>query len=256
MEQPRNRPLGLHCLLYVVADRICMPETGRGDSFTEYLNTSERWLARIAGSVLAGFSDSSTAAHRARVPVPCRPTVQVLKIELASKLLLAALLECRDLGRVELRLAGPRSQRKKLFGLDNRAQVIARPGPALDGLCGQILTRLERKGEQGAHSLFSSLMGTSGMIGGHFGGGWVLEKVETELAGYGYMRPPTERARLAVIRTQRLVGDCQRIQTLEEECAVAVDRWHQVWAADLDLYDALFADCTEAMEPPKGGGGA
>src|SRR5215217_4850736 len=155
MEQPRNRPLGLHCLLYVVADRICMPTTARGHSFTEYVNTSEHWLARIAGWVLEGFSNPSTAAHRARVPVPCRPTIQVLKMELASKLLLAALLECRDLGRVELRLAGPHSQGKKIFGLDNRAQVIAGPGPALDGLCGQILNRLERKGEQGAHSLFS-----------------------------------------------------------------------------------------------------
>jgi hypothetical protein len=211
---------------------------------------------RIAGWVLEGFSNPSTAAHRARVPVPCRPTIQVLKMELASKLLLAALVECRDLGRVELRLAGPRSQRRKIFGLDNRAQVIAGPGPALGGLCGQILNRLERKGEQGAHSLFSGLMGTSGMIGGQFSGGWVIERVETELAGYGYMRPPTERPRLAVMRTQRLVGDCQRIQTLEEECAIAVDRWHRAWAADLALYDALFADCTEAMEPPKGGGGA
>jgi hypothetical protein len=66
-------------------------------------------------------------------------------MELASKLMLAALLECRDAGRVELRLAEPETGliwRKRIVSPHDRALVKARPGPALDGLCGQILTRL------------------------------------------------------------------------------------------------------------------
>jgi hypothetical protein len=121
MAQPRNRPVGLHCLLYLVADRICTPQNPRGDSPVEHLKTSEHWLARVAGQFLD--MNSFKAAHRARVPVPCRPTVQVLQMELASKLLLAALLECRDAGRVELRLAKPPSGWRTVIGPNSRALV-------------------------------------------------------------------------------------------------------------------------------------
>jgi hypothetical protein len=75
--------VGLHCLLYLVADRICTPQNPRGDSPVEHLKTSEHRLSRFAGQFLD--MDPSRRAHRARVPVPCRPTVQVLQMELASK---------------------------------------------------------------------------------------------------------------------------------------------------------------------------
>jgi hypothetical protein len=122
-------------------------------------------------------------------------------------------------------------------------------------LCGQILNRLERKGEQGAESLFSGMMGNRGMIGGNFGGAWVIGRVENELTYGGYLRRTTEQARFTGKTTHLSVDDCERIQTLTEDSANAVNSWHQAWAADPQLYDALFADAIEAMEPPKGGGG-
>jgi hypothetical protein len=46
-----------------------------------------------------------------RVSVPCRPTVKVSPEELGSRLLMAALLECRDAGQLQLRLADNRDWR-------------------------------------------------------------------------------------------------------------------------------------------------
>ena len=54
--------------------------------------------------------------RKTRASVPCRPTVHVLRMELASKLLLAVLLECRDAGRVKLRLAEPETGWMARFG--------------------------------------------------------------------------------------------------------------------------------------------
>jgi hypothetical protein len=88
------------------------------------------------------------------------------------------------------------------------------------------------------------MMGNSGMIGGNFGGAWVIGKVENELTYGGYLRRTTEGARFTG-RTIHLIVDCERIQALAEECAGAVDSWHQAWAADPQLKDALFA------MPPK-----
>jgi hypothetical protein len=88
-------------------------------------------------------------------------------------------------------------------------------------------------------------MGNNGMFGGNYGGVWVIGKVATELTYRGYMRQTT---------AEDIVFDCERIQTLAEECALAVDRWNRAWAADPQLCDALLADCTKSIEPPKGGG--
>jgi hypothetical protein len=83
----------------------------------------------------------------------------VLKEELASKLLMAALLECRDLGRIMLRRSEPPdSQWKRMLPLSG-GRVTIPSGPPLDGLCGQILERLEHKGEQGAERLLSWVIG-------------------------------------------------------------------------------------------------
>jgi hypothetical protein len=232
--QPIDRPLGLHCLLYLVADRICEPQSPGGVSVAERYITSDDGRAREVGWYLT-FRAIKTA-RRARVSVPCRPTVQVRQMELASNLLLAALLECRDAGRVELRLAESRWW-KGMFGPTNRALVRARPGLALDGLCGQILNQLERIGDQGAGSLFRG-MSHLGLTALH-GGGWVIEKVKTELTDRGYMRRTTERARFARMRTKFIVDDCEQIQSLAEDCASAVDRWQRAWAADPQRHVAV-----------------
>ena len=148
-----SRPLGLHCLLYLLADRVCRPVSHYwGGSLTESLRTSEHRLARAAGSVievsvrgLLRFLGEDIS--KTRVSVPCRPTVEVLQIDLESRLLMAALFECRDRGRVELRLGEP--SRRRLLGSGGRVQVRLLPGPALGGLCGEILKQFPRRGEQG-----------------------------------------------------------------------------------------------------------
>src|SRR5215216_5150494 len=75
--------------------------------------------------------------------VPCQPTLGVLKRKLAPRLLLAAVLECRDLGLVELRLVEERGWRGRLRTWDpGFVQMVPLATPALGGLCGQIITRL------------------------------------------------------------------------------------------------------------------
>ena len=69
-------------------------------------------------------------------------------------------------------------------------------------------------------------MGNNGMFGGNYGGGWVIGKVATELTYRGYMRQTTE---------EDIVFDCERIQTLAEECALAVDRDGAPVGGPLDL---------------------
>jgi hypothetical protein len=118
-----------------------------------------------------------------------------------------------------------------------RVRVTPRPGPPLEGLCGRILERLERKGEQDAQRVFGGAE-TSGPR-------WVITTVKAELADHGY----ASRTRMGTV-----VGDCERIQALAKERAHALDRWTQAWADDAPLCEALLADCTDATKPPTGGG--
>jgi hypothetical protein len=87
---------------------------------------------------------------------------------------MAALLECWEMGRVKLRLAEPSDSRwKGYFGFGHgRVQVVPLEGPALDGFCGRILEQLERKDEQGAERLMSTV------IDSRVGGGSVIAKIE------------------------------------------------------------------------------
>lgn len=149
-------------------------------------------------------------------------------------------------------------------------------GPALDGLCGQILKRLERKGEQGARELlwgitgsrppievkgeqraeclFRSFLHDWSPIRGGPEKAWVIAQVESELADLGYLRPTVTRPWLVGKKVQ-VVADCGQIQTLAEACARALDRWNRAWAADVAFCHALLIDCTKAQEPIGGEGG-
>jgi hypothetical protein len=204
---------------------------------TESLSTSEHRLARVAGSAIKVlFSNERTT----RVSVPCLPEVKVLERDLGSRLLMAALLECRDMRRVELRLAEPPgSEWKRMLDMRGSVRVTPLAGPTLYGLCGRILEHLEPKGEQSARRLLSGVTGRNDP-GSPYDAGWVIVQVESELADCGYMRRPS----FGVI-----VADCERIQTLAEECALAVDRWNRAWAADAGLCYALLADCTVSLTP-------
>jgi hypothetical protein len=245
-----NRPLGLHCLLYLSADRICVPQPSRpGGRVTEALSTRERPLARVAG----GAIDASVRMLRwmdlleRRVSVPCLAEVNVGEWDLGRRLLMAAVLECRDIGRVELRLVEPPTvhSRRNLFMGDSYVQVRLLDGPPLDGLCGRILERLEGKGDQEAYRLLNRVTGRNRMGGGApYAQRLVMAKVTDELAARGYTKGTSEGP---------VVFDCQRVQTLAEACARAVDRWNRAWAADPLLCDALLAACTESIAA-KGGG--
>ena len=128
-------------------------------------------------------------------------------------------------------------------------QVRLLDGPRLDGLCGLILEQLERKSKQDAQRLMKRVTGRNQIIGSSFEGQpqrWVIEQVTDELAAHGYTTGTSEGP---------IVFDCQRVQTLAEECALAVDRWNRAWAADPLLCDALLAACTESIEPKGDGGG-
>jgi hypothetical protein len=212
---------------------------------TESLSTSERRLARVAGWAIEAAVGMLSGDPRNRpVSVPCLPEVKVDEWELGRRLLLAALLECRDRGRVELRLLEPPRfwSRRNLFMGDSYGQVRLLDGPPLDGLCGLILERLERKGTQDAKRLMKRVASRDPS-----GQRWVIAKVTDELAARGYTKGTSKGL---------IVLDCQRIQTLAEECALAVDRWNRAWAADPLLCEALLAACTESIEPlPTGGGG-
>jgi hypothetical protein len=215
----------------------------------ESLSTSERQLARVAGraiEALTWIDDTKTP-----VSVPCQPRVKVGEWDLGSRLLMAALLECRDRDRVELRLVEPPTilSRRNVFMADryvqdSYVQVGLLDGPPLEGLCGRILERLERKGNQDAHRLLTRVTGQNRMIGSPSGQRWVIAKVTDELAARGYTTG---------IREGSIVFDCQRVQTLAEECALAVDRWNRAWAADPQLCEALLATCKGAIPPWRGG---
>jgi hypothetical protein len=246
LAQSLNRPLGLHCLLYLVADRICEAEIVHPDSsIADALSTSEHRLARVVGSAIKAFMwDPPRAPDDQHVFVPCRPTLAVPKHKLESRLLMAALLECRDLGLVELRLAHERIWRGQL-GIWDPGPGLVRVVPlatfALDGFCGQIIKQLERKGDQGARKLFT---GVKAMI----------DRVESELADRGYMRPMVMTRRWRAQRRVEVVVDCEQIQDLAEDCALAVDRWNRTWAADATLCKALLSDCSVALVRRSGGG--
>jgi hypothetical protein len=50
MAQSLDRSLGLHCLLYLVPDRICVPETAHPEpSVADALSASKHRLARVVG---------------------------------------------------------------------------------------------------------------------------------------------------------------------------------------------------------------
>jgi hypothetical protein len=101
------------------------------------------------------------APETRRVGVPCRPTVEVLQLELASRLLLAALLECRDAGHLQLRLAdNGRDGRARITDPEpSRVQVTPLAPASVPGICGRILETLVPQGEQGAKKLLRSMMG-------------------------------------------------------------------------------------------------
>ena len=84
--------------------------------------------------------------------------------------------------------------------------------------------------------------------------GWVIDQVNAELAALGYLQQTVVRNRLGLRKVQA-VPDCERIQTLAEDCALALDRWTRAWVADLSFSQTLLAECMKSIERPKGGGG-
>jgi hypothetical protein len=244
LAHPLGRPLGLHCLLYLSADQICPPVRGRRGFAIEYRSSKKPWLARLLVDWEPAISIRMPWVAPKRVSVPCRPTAKVSPEELGSRLLMAALLECRDAGQLQLRLAdSSRNWRTQLTDPEpSRVWVTPLASASVPGLCGRILETLDRHGEQGAKKLLRDMMGD-------FYEGWVVYQVEAELAALGYMKaqaPPRWRPAPEV---QRFIGDCERIRTLEQECAQAVDRWRRVMLADQQLCDALLADCTDSITP-------
>jgi hypothetical protein len=167
----------------------------------------------------------------------------VLKGKLAPRLLVAALLECRDLGLVELRLVEERGWKGRLRTWDpGFVQMVPLVPAALGGLCGQIITRLGRNGKQGVLQLFKGETSS-----------WVVDQVEAELADRGYMRSTVMVRRWPPGRKVRAVVDCEQIQNLAEDCNLAVDRWNQARSADVSLFRALLADCNDAVDYTLGG---
>ena len=249
MEQSPSRSVSLHCLLYLSADRICRPVSDRhGGSVTEYLLSKKHRLVRFVGLGLEASIRTLSGPEMRRVSVPCRPAGQVLQMELGSRLLMAALLESRDAGQLQLRLVDNRRDWRVRFTDPEPSRVWVTPlaRVSVPGLSGQILETLERQGEQGAKKLLRDIMGD-------FYGEWVIYQVEAELAALGYMRTQTRPWWRPAPQVQRFVGDCEQIRTLEQECAQAVDRWRQVTLADQPLCAALLADCTDSITPPVNG---
>ena len=201
-------------------------------------------LLRFVGWRLEVSIGRRWTAETRRVGVPCRPTVEVLQMELASRLLMAALLECRAAGQLQLRLADDRRDwRARITDPEpSRVHVTPLASASVPGLCGRILETLEGKGEQGANTLFRSMMGD-------FYGEWVIYQVEAELAALGYMRTQTTPWWRPTGNLPRIVADCERLRTLERECGQAVDRWRRVTLANQALCDALLADCTDSITP-------
>jgi hypothetical protein len=243
MAQSLNHPLGLHCLLYLVPDRICAPEVAHpGGSVADALSASEHRLARTVGSAIKAFK-WDPPMDPDHLFVPCQPTLGVLRRKLGPRLLTAALLECRDLGLVELRLAEERGWRGRLRTWDpGFVQIVRLATPALGGLCGQVITRLEGKGERGVLQLFKGVTSS-----------WVIDQVEAELADRGYMRPTVMVRHWPPGRKLRAVVDCGQLQNLAEDCNLAVDRWNQARSTNVSLFRALLADCNDAVDYTLGG---
>lgn len=202
-------------------------------------------LVRFVGWGLEVSIRRRRTAETRRVCVPCRPTVEVLQMELASRLLMAALLECRDAGLLQLRLADNRRDWRARITDPEPSRVHVTPlAPAsVPGLCGRILETLVRQGEQGAKKLLRSMMGD-------FYGEWVIYQVEAELVALGYMSTQTTPWWRPAGDFPRIVADCEQLRTLAEACGQAVDRWRRVTLANQTLCDALLADCTDSITPP------
>jgi hypothetical protein len=121
----------------------------------------QRRLVRFVGGGLEASIRRRGTAETRRVCVPCRPTVEVLQMELASRLLVAALLECRDARLLQLRLADNRRDWRARITDPEPSRVHVTPlAPAsVPGLCGRIMETLVRQGEPGANKLLRSMMG-------------------------------------------------------------------------------------------------
>jgi hypothetical protein len=183
-------------------------------------------------------------AETRRVRVPCRPAVEVLQLELTSRLLMAALLECRDAGQLQLRLADIRRDWRRITDPDpSRVLVIPLAPASASGLCGRILETLVRHGEQGAKKLLRTMRGD-------FYGEWVIYQVEAELVALGYMSTQTTPWWRPTGNFPRIVADCEQLRALAEACGQAVDRWMRVTLANQALCDALLADCIDSLTPP------
>jgi hypothetical protein len=242
MGQPPSRALGLHCLLYLSADKICVSRLRRGGG--------------LAGNTWR------------YVAVPCRSGVEVSTVDLSCQLLMAALLECRTAGRVKLRLADRnlRSRMKdQMSHWNGRVRAVLLDSASLPGLCDRILEELPHGTygvEKRTDKLLSDTMAHSKkVIGGSFGRyfeWWAINQVRAELADLGYVRTEIEttQGRFRTRTVHRFVDDCQQIKALDDECAIAIRQWQQVWSIEQELCEALLADCREAITTPRNGGGA
>lgn len=208
------------------------------------MGKQHRLVRFVGGGLEVSIRRRGTAETR-RVCVPCRPTVEVLQMELASRLLVAALLECRDAGLLQLRLADNRRDwRARITDPEpSRVHVTPLPPASVPGLCGRIMETLVRQGEQGAKKLLRSMMGD-------FYGEWVIYQVEAELVALGYMSTQTTPWWRPAGDFPRIVADCEQLRTLAEAGGQAVDRWRRVTLANQTLCDALLADCTDSITPP------
>jgi hypothetical protein len=161
MAQPPSRPLGLHCLLYLSAEQICPPVSRRPGGFAIQFRSSKRpWFVQLLDGWEGGISLRTPWVREKRVSVPCRPTVKVSPEELGSRLLMAALLECRDAGRLRLRLADNRDWRPGIIDPNpSRVWVTPLASASVPGLRGRILETLERRGEQSIKMLLRDIMG-------------------------------------------------------------------------------------------------
>jgi hypothetical protein len=245
MAQPPSRQPSWHCLLHLSAEQICPPVSGRPGGFAiEFRFRKRPWFVQVLDGWGGWISFRTPWAREQRVAVPCRPTVKVSPEELGSRLLMAALLECRDAGHLQLRLAGNRDWRPGIIDPEP-SRVWVRPvaSASVPGLCGRILETLARHGEQDSKRLLRDMMGD-------FCEEWVIYQVEAELAALGYMSTQATPWWRPAPEVQRFVGDCEQIRTLAQACAQAVDRWRQLMHADQQLCDALLADCTEYLTPP------
>jgi len=87
-----------------------------------------------------------------RVAVPCRPTAKVSPEQLGSRLLMAALLECRDAGQLQLRLADNHDWRPGIIDpAPSRVWVTPSPWPtrAFLGSVGESWRRLRVTASRG-----------------------------------------------------------------------------------------------------------